>query len=68
MMTIQAIAEYGATTSSGVSLATRLNQAAQGVGQEFGQLVNAAQRNPGTTTLVVAILLIVMIVWSLGSR
>lgn len=68
MYLIQAAAEYGLTTSSGASLGTRLSAAAQGVGQEVGQLVNAAQRNPGTTTLVVALILIVMIGWSLGSR
>ena len=68
MMSIQAIAEYGATTSSGLSLGTRLNQMAQGMTQEVGQLVGAAQRNPGMTTLVVALLLILMIAWSLGSR
>jgi hypothetical protein len=68
MMSIQAIAEYGVTTSSGVSLGTRLNALAQGMGQEVGQLVNAAQRNPGMTTLVIAVILILMIAWSLGSR
>jgi hypothetical protein len=68
MMSIQAMAEYGVTTSSGASLGARLNGLAQGMSQEVGQLVNAAQRNPGMTTLVVAVLLIVMISWSLGSR
>ncbi|MEJ2540549.1 MAG: hypothetical protein P8188_11365 [Gemmatimonadota bacterium] len=68
MPLVQAIAEYGVTSGSGASLGARLGQMARTLGNEAGQVVDAAVRNPGATTLVVAGLLIFMIVWSLGTR
>jgi hypothetical protein len=66
-MLLQAIAEYGVTTSN-VSLGARVNRAAQWLGSEVGDVAEAATRNPGTTTLVVAIVVALLIARSLASN
>ena len=66
-MLLQAIAEYGVTNSN-VSLGARINRAAQWLGSEVGDLAGAATRNPGTTTLVVAVLVALLIARALASR
>jgi hypothetical protein len=66
-MLLQAIAEYGGT-SSGVSLGARIDRAAQWLGGEVGDVVESASRNPGTTTLVVAVIVALLIARALASR
>jgi hypothetical protein len=66
-MLLQAIAEYGVTTSN-VSLGARVNRAAQWLGGEVGDVAEAATRNPGTTTLVVAVVVALLIARSLASN
>ena len=66
-MLLQAIAEYGGTISQ-VSLGTRINNAAQWLGSEVGDLAESASRNPGPTTLVIALLLAFLIARALATR
>lgn len=66
-MLLQAIAEYG-LTNSGMSLGARVNRAAQWIGGEVGDIAESAARNPGMTTLVVAILLALLIARSLAAQ
>lgn len=66
-MLLQAIAEYGVTTSN-VSLGARIDRAAQWLGGEVGDVAEAVSRNPGTTTLVVAIVVALLIARSLASN
>jgi hypothetical protein len=64
---LQAIAEYGVTNSN-VSLGARIDRAAQWLGGEVGDLAEAATRNPGATTLVIAVVVALLIARSLASN
>jgi hypothetical protein len=66
-MLLQAIAEYG-VTNSGVGLGARINRAAQWLGGEVGDLAESAGRNPGTTTLVIAVIVALLIARALVTR
>ncbi len=66
-MLLQAIAEYGLTNSN-VSLGARINRAAQWLGGEVSGIADSASRNPGTTVLVVAVVVALLLARSLASR
>jgi len=50
------------------AVADRLGGLVRDLGQELGSVLDAAGRNPGTTTMVVALFVGVLIVLALSSR
>lgn len=50
------------------SVTDRLGSLAQTLGHEVGSVLAAAGRNPGTTTMVVALFVVILIVLALSSR
>ncbi|HSG48797.1 MAG TPA: hypothetical protein VLA43_13335 [Longimicrobiales bacterium] len=50
------------------SVTDRLGAMVQTLGQELGSVADAAGRNPGTTTLIVALVVGVLIALALSSR
>lgn len=66
-MLLQAIAEYGLTNSS-LSLGARINGAARWVGSEVTDIAESASRNPGMTTVVVAVILALLIARALAAQ